>query len=347
MPGALRFVTRAAVGPRSDRLVRIYSRNFDESATFDLEERRPVARRHWSDYAHGVAVILEQRGQRLRGADLAIEGGVPIGAGLSSSAALEVATALALLANSGITMDRTDVAFACQRAENEFVGAHSGIMDQFISCRARAGHLMLLDCRSFETRYVGVPESVRLVICDTMVHHDLASGEYNVRRAQCEEGVNELARFLPGIKALRDVSLEDLKKYGAELQPAIYRRCRHVVTENARVLDAAAALEREDLEEVGRLMSESHRSLRDDYEVSCEELDVMVGLAADLAAETRSVYGARMTGGGFGGSTVNLVKTEAAAGFAADIAGRYQRKTGHACTVHICFPEGAAAEEHV
>src|SRR5947207_3435825 len=311
MPAAIDFEVWVAIAPRNDRKLVIHSTNFSESTEIYLQDGSGPIQKHWSDYIHGVAVMLEKTGHNLQGANLLVSGEVPIGSGLSSSAAIEVASALALLANSGLTMDRVELATICRRAENEFVGVRVGIMDQFISCCGHAGHALMLDCRSLEFRLLPLLEDVSLVICNTMVKHELGSGEYNVRRAQCEEGVRILSRSLPNVRALRDVAIEQLEQHRAELSELVYRRCRHVVAENVRVQAAAAALERRDLREFGRLMGESHRSLRDDYEVSCEELDLMV----DLANKQAGVYGARMTGGGFGGCTINIVESAAVSDF--------------------------------
>src|SRR5205085_176721 len=273
----------------------------------DLDDPNLARRGHWSDYSVGVALMLERAGHRLRGARLEIRGEVPVGSGLSSSAAVEVATAFALVTNSGITTDGRELALLCQRAENEFVGARVGIMDQFVSIFGETQKALLLDCRSLEFRRLPLPDTVNLVICNTMVKHELASSAYNERREQCEAGVKHLAQSLPNVTALRDVTITELEEFGRALPEVVYRRCRHVVTENARVLAAAEALTHNGLREFGKLMAASHRSLRDDYEVSSTELDVMV----DLANKVEGVYGARMTGGGFGGCTVNLVATRA------------------------------------
>jgi galactokinase len=324
MPAAIEFYTWIAVAPRDDRRLVVHSTNFPDSIEVDLEAGEPSPRNHWTDYVVGVAVMLKRGGHRLRGADLLVHGEVPIGAGLSSSAAIEVATGIALLGVSGLSMQRLDLAKLCQRAENEFVGARCGIMDQFISCCGRAGHALQLDCRSLDYRMLPLPEEISLVICNTMVKHKLAGGEYNARRAECEEGVLRLSRFLPHIRALRDVSLNNLERYADSLPETIYKRCRHVVTENQRVTDAVRLLERGDLSEFGKLMHASHLSLRDDYQVSCAELDLMVELAGGLAG----VFGARMTGGGFGGCTINLVRTQAVLEFQRDMASAYEKATG-------------------
>ena len=323
-PAAIELSVWAAIAPRADRKLVVHSENFAESAEIDLDDHDPRSRSHWSDYVQGVAMMLDRTHPSLLGANLLISGEVSIGSGLSSSAAIEVATAFALLENSELPVDRVELAKLCRRAENEFVGARVGIMDQFISCCGHAGKALMLDCRSLNYRLLPIPADVSLVICNTMVKHDLASSEYNTRRAECEEAVRLLSRKMPQVRALRDVRVEDLARSSGVLPPTIYRRCRHVVTENARVLDAAAALEKEDLKTFGRLMAESHISLKNDYEVSCPELDLMV----ELAGQVGGVHGARMTGGGFGGSTVNLVDNRSVESFRHSVANAYEKATG-------------------
>jgi galactokinase len=340
MPAAIGFSTTVTVTPRADRTVSVFSTNFSERLEFDLDDRDPKPARHWSDYVRGVAVMLELAGHRLNGASLNVSGEVPIGSGLSSSAAIEVATALALLENSGLRLDRLELAGICQRAENEFVGMRCGIMDQFISCCGQEGKALLLDCRSLEYKLLPLPEVARLVICNTMVKHALATGEYNKRRAECERGVNHFAKARPGVRALRDVTELELEAAREELPQLIYRRCRHVITENTRVLEAAAALEQGDLDRFGQLMEQSHRSLRDDYEVSCAELDLMV----QLAQPVRGVFGARMTGGGFGGCTVNLVNAENVDAFKHIVAHGYQAQTGLKPEIYVCNAAAGARE---
>ena len=339
MPVALGFSTWARVSPLDNRKLQIHSENFDEEVEVNLDGEI-VARGDWSDYAVGVAVVLERAGHRLRGARIEIRGEVPIGSGLSSSAAVEVATACALVANSGLQVDKRELARLCRQAENEFVGARVGIMDQFISLFGEAQKALLLDCRSLEFRLLPLPDNVRLIICNTMVKHALASSAYNERRAQCETGVKHLAQFLPHVTALRDVSVEQLEQYSVGLPEVVYRRCRHVITENGRVLAAADALERSDLRAFGRLMGESHQSLRDDYEVSSEELDLMV----ELAQKVEGVYGARMTGGGFGGCTINLVAEEHAGVFQQTVAREYERMTKLKPEIYVCTAANGAEE---
>ena len=340
MPAAIDFYTWAKVSPREDRKLQIRSENYNEEVEVDLDDPNLAPRRQWSDYPVGVAVMLERSGYRLRGARLEIRGEVPIGSGLSSSAAVEIATACALVAVSGWTIDKRELALICRRAENEFVGARVGIMDQFVSLFGEAHRALLLDCRSLDFRLLPLPDNVRLIICNTMVKHALASSAYNERREQCETGVKIVARHFPNVTALRDVTLEQLEQFKSELGEVVYRRCRHVVTENARVLAAADALEPRDLNQFGRLMAESHRSLRDDYEVSSKELDLMI----EFAAEIDGVYGARMTGGGFGGCTVNLVTAEHVEEFRNLVTQRYEDATTIKPEIYICNAANGAAE---
>jgi galactokinase len=338
MPAAIEFYCWVAVGTREDRKLSIYSEEFSATADADLDSASHQPSKTWSDYPVGVALQLEQAGFRLRGANLLIESEVPMGAGLSSSAAIEVATALALADQSGWSPDRVQLAQLCQKAENEFVGARVGIMDQFVSLHGQEDHALMLDCRALSFESLLIPDSVKLVISNTMVKHELASSEYNRRRADCEEAVRRLAEVLPGIRALRDVSLEQLERHRDVLSEVIYKRALHIVTENARVLDSAQALRSSDIARFGMRMAESHRSLRDLYEVSCRELDLMV----DLAYQQRGVFGARMTGGGFGGATINLVDARYAGEFKEKMAKAYQKETGLVPQIYICKPaEGA------
>jgi galactokinase len=332
MPAAIDLYTQVAIAPRNDRKLSVHSVNFAETKEFDLDETGPRRLGHWSDYVRGVAAVLEQAGLRLSGANLVIRSDVPIGSGLSSSAALEVATGYALLATSGLRVERAELAQLCQRAENEFVGMRCGIMDQFAACFGRKGQALMLDCRSLDYELLPLAESVKLVICNSMVKHELASSSYNARRAECEAGARQLSKLLPDVRALRDVTPDVLESYGRNLPELIYKRCRHVVSENARVLKAAAALRAGDLATFGKLMSESHRSLRDDYEVSCKELDILV----DLASKAKGVIGARMTGGGFGGCTINLVEEASIGEFKQFVTRQYEKATGRLPEIYIC-----------
>jgi len=340
MPAAIGFYTWVAAAKREDRVLEAYSDRFDEKITFSLDALAGPPRRHWSDFIRGVAATLQGAGHSISGANLVIHGEVPLGAGLSSSASLEVATALAFTVSSGIAVPRLELAKLCQAAEHEYVGTRCGIMDQFIASFGVSGNALMLDCRSLVYQLIRVPRDLRLAVCNSMVRHEHASGEYNLRRADCEAGVKLLAQHLPGIHALRDVGIADLEKYKHALPETIYRRCRHVITENQRVLDAAKALQSGDAGGFGGLMYASHASLRDDYEVSCRELDLLV----ELAASRPGVYGARMTGGGFGGCTVNLVREECASAFEAEMARTYQQATGIAPDIYVCEPaQGAQA----
>jgi galactokinase len=235
----------------------------------------------WSDYALGTAGMLRQMGHSRSGASLLVRSEVPIGAGLSSSAAIEVASALALLSLNGAHLPMPEIAKLCQRTENAFVGARVGIMDQFVSCLGRAGYALLLDCRSLEFKLIPISDNLRLVICNTMVKNDHA-GAHNRRREECDEGARILTKWYPDIRALRDVSVEQLEEHGAEIPEGIYKRCLHVVSENARVLAGAKYMTGGDVDRFGRLMCESHRSLRDLFEVSCRELDVAAEIAESL-----------------------------------------------------------------
>ena len=340
MPAAVGPYTWVAAASRTDRVLQAYSSRFDEQMCMSLDALAGPPRSHWSDFIRGVAARLERAGYGLSGANLVIHGGVPLGAGLSSSASLEVAIALALTSASMIVVPRLELAKLCQAAEHEYVGTRCGIMDQFAVSFGAEGRVLMLDCRTLEYQLLPLPEDVRMIVCNSMVRHELARGEYNRRRADCERGVELLAPEFPGIRALRDVEAAELEEYEDVLPERIYRRCRHVVTENERVLTAAKALQTHDAACFGRLMYESHASLRDDYEVSCKELDLLV----DLAAVSTGVYGARMTGGGFGGCTVNLVRSDCAAAFESEIAEKYREVTNVVPDIYVCEPaQGAEA----
>jgi galactokinase len=341
LPMAIDRSTLVAAAPREDRLVNVHSLNREEAFTFDLDCPGEPRRGLWLDYVEGVARALESRGVRLRGADLMLVSDVPEGAGLSSSAALEVSTGLALASISGAEVDPVSLALAGQQAEHTYVGTMCGIMDQFVAALGQEGHALLIDCRTLEATPVPLDTSrVCVAITDTNVKHELSGSEYNARRAECEEGVRLLRRFLPNIEQLRDVSVEEFERFAPELPEVVRRRCRHVVTEDARTLSAADALRRGDLEEVGRLMRLSHESLRDDYEVSCPELDVL----AETAWGVEGVLGSRMTGGGFGGSTVSLVRRERLPEFRVALEAPYAARFGRLPTLYVSEPGGGAEE---
>ena len=320
LPLAIDRATVAAAAPRDDRRVRIRSVDRGETAEFDLDETDPRPAGAWSDYARGVALALARR-VPIGGADLALRTTVPIGAGLSSSAALELAVGLALATVSGATLSPHELAHVGQEAENGFVGLRSGIMDQLASALGVRGHALLIDCRTEEVSPVPLPQEAAIVVADSGVKHELAASAYNERRAQSEEA----ARWF-GVRTLRDVSVSDFARRSALLREPLRRRARHVVGENARVLATVVALRDGDLATAGAHMYASHESLRDDYEVSAPELDLLV----DAARPVDGVYGARMTGGGFGGSIVALVRRDAgptlARALESAFAARYGRK---------------------
>ena len=342
MPGAIGAYTWVAAGARTDRALKAFSSRYEEEAVLSLDDLNGPPRKHWSDFIRGVAATLQTAGHKLAGANLVIHGEVPPGAGLSSSASLEVAVARALTQLAGLAVPRLEIAKLCQKAEHEYVGTRCGLMDQFAVSFGVAGNALMLDCRSLEYKLLPLPQDVRLVVCNSMVRHDLASGEYNLRRRDCETGLKLLQARLPAIRALRDVTMEDLERHQQVLPQTVYRRCRHVVAENRRVLQACGALDAEDAEQFGRLMRESHASLRDDYEVSCRELDLLV----DLASSFNGVFGARMMGGGFGGCTINLVRAEHAGVFQSNISQAYFDKTGTAPEISVCeLAQGAESWE--
>jgi galactokinase len=307
MPFAIDRATVVAGSKRDDRLIEVVALDMNETASIDLNAEPEKQRRSWIDYVEGTARCVEEKFGKLTGANLLVTSDVPIGSGLSSSAAIEVSVGLALLSLSGIEIDREKLAFAGQKAEHEYAGTKSGIMDQFASALCKKGSAMLLDCRSLERQEIPFETNeTTTIVCDTKVEHSLTSTEYNKRREECEEGVRRLQKHLPKIKALRDVSLEQLDKYKDDLTDTIYRRCRHVISENGRTLKAAEYFKNKDLTAAGKLMFESHASLRDDYQVSCKELDALVEIASGI----EGIFGSRMTGGGFGGCTVTLVRKD-------------------------------------
>lgn len=340
LPMALGRYIWLAARENSVRHLRLFSVDFQEEARFDLLrlERDPL--RPWANYVAGVAWAFAQDGLPVRGLEAALTGNVPIGSGLSSSAALETASAVALEALAALDIPPVRRALLCQQAEAEFVGVQCGIMDQFVSSLAQEGHALYLDCRSLEYEHVPVPPQAAVVIADTGVRRALAASAYNERRRQCEEGVRLLQRHIPGIRALRDVPREALERWQDDLPEVVYRRCAHVVQENARVLAAVRALRAGDLEGMGRLMDASHTSLRDLYQVSCPELDLMVELARGLPG----CFGSRLTGAGFGGCTVSLVAAERAEAFAQDLAAAYTARTGRPSDVFVERPAGGAEE---
>ncbi len=326
LPMAIDRAVWIALRPRNDRIVSVYSIDYDEPGEFSLD-RLERGQPGWIEYLKGTAWSLQEAGHRLTGWDGVLAGDVPLGAGLSSSAALEMATARALAAAGELPWEPAEMAKLGQRAENQWVGVNCGIMDQLISAAGRAGNALLIDCRSLQTEPVPLPQGTSVVVLDTSTRRGLVDSAYNERRRQCEQA----ARLL-GVHALRDATIERLERSAGKMDPAVLRRARHVIAENDRTLRAADAMRRGDAVELGRLMHQSHRSLRDDYEVSSDALNAMV----ECASAHRSCFGARMTGAGFGGCAVALVRAETADDFARDVAVAYQRKTGHSPAVYVC-----------
>jgi galactokinase len=338
MPAAIDFGTLAAISPRTDGRVVVWSENFNEQVSHQLDGFPKNGGGHWSGYPLGVVKILREAGFKVPAFNLTIQGDVPLGAGLSSSASIEVATALAALSLAGANPEREEIAKLCQRAENVYVGSSCGIMDQFIACRGAENHALLLDCRSLEYRLAPILPSVSLVIANTMVKHSVADGEYSIRRAEVEEGTEILRSHRPEIELLRDATPQDLEQWGADMPENVLRRCRHIITENLRTVAAADALAAGQMKKLGDLMAAAHASYRDDFEASCEEADAMVEAAHRLPG----LIGARLTGGGFGGCTVNLVHADRAEKFAARLHDEYRAATGIDAEIYRCHASAAA-----
>lgn len=323
-----------ALQPRADRIVRVHSLDFGETAEFSLENLERGSK-GWLEYLKGVAWCLQQDGFLLSGWQGVMAGDVPVGAGLSSSAALEMATARAFAAASGFPWQPEAMGKLCQRAENQWVGVNCGIMDPLISAVGRADHALLIDCRSLELQAVPFPAGTTVVVLDTATRRGLVDSAYNERRRQCEAAARSF-----GVPALRDVSLQMFEAGANRLDDITRRRVRHVVTENARTLQAAQAMKRGDATALGVLMNASHVSLRDDFEVSSKELDAMV----ECGRQEESCLGIRMTGAGFGGCAVALVRADAVETFTAATAQRYQTATGRTPGIYVCTAtDGASA----
>ncbi|MCK4452131.1 MAG: galactokinase [Anaerolineae bacterium] len=322
------WVAAAAIDARE---ARVRALDLGDDVIFQLDVI-PSSDGGWADYPRSIAWALQERGLRPAGMEAVLTSDVPVGAGLSSSAAVEVAFAYAWQQLSGFQLDRRDLALTCQWAENNYVGVNCGIMDQMTSVLGARGYALLLDCRTLEVEPVPLPEGVTIVVADTGVRRRLAASEYNVRRVQCEQAVRTLREFLPGIHALRDVSLDDLKRVRAHLPEIAYRRALHVVTGNIRVSLAAKALRRGDVVTAGALMKACHASLRDYYEVSSPELDRL----AEAACEVEGCYGARLTGAGFGGCIVALVAADAVPDFEAHVSAVYEEAFGCQPIVYVC-----------
>jgi galactokinase len=339
LPVAINRDVMMAVRPRNDRIVELYSQNFEGRASFSLDRLERDRDQPWSNYVRGVAQQLEREGLSLTGMEGVVEGNVPIASGLSSSAAMEVASLMAFQTLGGWELDGAKAALLCQRAEHEFLGVRVGIMDQFISCLGKRDHALFIDCRSLQ--YDAIPLQAAghvFMVADSRQSRELAASEYNVRRGECEQAVAAMGAGLPGIRALRDVSPEQFLRESWRLDTVTGRRARHVVSEDDRVLQAIAALRAGRLTEFGGLMNQSHESLRYDYEVSSRGLDVLVGAARAV----EGCLGARLTGAGFGGCTVSLVRQEAVAEFERQVSQIYERELGLAPIIYACTAEDGA-----
>ena len=359
-PVAIDKYLNIAARKRPDRRVTLYALDVNDSWEFCLDTLNPIPPQAppWSRYLIGVASLLQASGREIAGIDAVITGNVPIGAGLSSSAALSVAATLAFLtAGSEPSEDRDpipeihkkELAELCQRVEHEFVDVKCGIMDQTISLLGQENHALFLDCRSLEHEHVPLNLAEHAIaICNTKIKRELATSEYNKRRAECERGVDILRQWTPGISSLRDVTLTDFKKHEEELPALTQKRCRYVIEENARVLAAVSVLKErsrstsektdEALIQFGNLMNASHNGLRDDYEVSCNELDLLT----DIARSISGVIGSRMTGAGFGGCTVSIVHRDALETFQTRIKTEYQQQTGIEPEIYLCHVSNGA-----
>ena len=367
LPVAINRKITIAARKRQDQQVVLYSIDFNQTVNFSLDKiqrsegaKPSKSTEFWANYPKGVVHFLLEEGLDLSGADIAITGDIPQGAGLSSSAAFEVASAFAFIelsesvkmrkcksekagksaiGNQQSAIDRVSLALLCQKAENQFVGVNCGIMDQFISAMGKKDHTLFLDCRSLNFELVPLNlHDTKIVVCNTKLKRELASSEYNKRRKQCERGVELLSEWLGDIKALRDVSVEEFSKYGDRLPEIIRKRCGYVIAENARVIDSVKALKSGELEHFGKLMAESHTGLRDEYEVSCAELDTLV----EAAGNVDGVIGARMTGAGFGGCTVNLVKEESIDQFVRTLSTAYEKRFDKQPEFYVCLAETGA-----
>nr|PZN20598.1 MAG: galactokinase [Chloroflexota bacterium] len=341
-PVAIDRATYVAARPRDDRLVHVVAEDLGAEDEFPLDAIERSERQHWSNYIRGVAKGLIVAGHRLSGVNMLIASDVPRGAGLSSSAALEVSVGYAFQVLNRLNILGEELALLAQGAENNFVGVKSGIMDQFISALGEEGHALLIDCRDLEYRPVPIPESVQIVVCDSHIERSLAASAYNQRRAECEEAVRLLRQWYPKILALRDVSVDQFRAHESELPEPIRRRARHVVTENDRALRGAEALQAGDVATFGQLMNESHASLRDDYEVSIPPIDALVAAAQAVSG----CYGSRLTGAGFGGCTVSLVHESAVERFREEVSAAYRAASGRDVTIYVCRASGGVGRAY-
>ena len=322
LPGAVDKAISMAIQPNGTDIVNLISIDHEDAHLF-FRIGGPQPKEQWASYFYGVIEEMRQRGAKIGGFNAIFGGDVPLGAGMSSSAALESCVATALNAIYDLKFTKQELAKIGQMTEHHYIGVRCGIMDQFASIFGQKGHVVRLDCRSLMFDLVPFkPKGIEIVLIDTMVKHSLASSEYNVRRAQCEEGVAVIKKYLPDVQLLRDVSIEELEAHRSEIDPIAYRRCAFVINENKRLMAACAAMEKGDFEEVGRQIYAAHDGLSQEYGVSCAELDFIV----DIAREHKEVLGARMMGGGFGGCVIALVRKEGVTSYVEDVKERYQVK---------------------
>ncbi len=342
LPTNTAIFTRVQAKRREDRVLKVRSSTLDDTQSFTLDDLRPNPTPTWIEYVKGVAAGLIGAGIKVRGAELIIESNIPLGAGLSSSASLELSVAKALLAVAGESIDAAELALLCQHAEHDYAGVHCGVMDQYSLACATYGSALLLDCRTLQYQQVQLPEDIAFFLTDSGARHSLTDGEYNSRAAECAAAVAILAPAVPGMKNLRDLSHELLAANKAALNAAQYRRCRHVVTEIQRVKDTFAALERRDLHKVGSMLSACHKSLRDDYAVSCVELDALV----ECADSCDLILGSRMVGAGFGGCVLAVCRKDDALAAAAHVQASYLAVSGSRPWQHLVEPTHPARVEN-
>jgi len=337
LPMAIHFATVAEISPRRDGRYGFASQRFPEKFDIGVEDRS-ASRGVWSDYPVGVLRMLQGRGIEPPPFDLSLGGNVPLNSGLSSSASVEVASAVAMLAHTGVTLSAKEIALLCQRAENDYVHSPCGIMDQFVVTAGHAGHAMLLDTRSLTYDLLPLFPGTHIVVCNSMVKHSIANGEYGVRRREVEEGQAAIRAAFPHIEMLRDATIADLEACRDKMSPESFKRCRHIISDNGRALAARDVMTSGDAVHFGQLLLSAHASQRDDFACSCDEIDFLV----DTAATLEGCFGARMTGGGFGGCTVNLVKDENAEAFASELKARYLDRFNIAAETFVAEPVDGA-----
>ena len=338
LPMAIERAIVVTASKRNDDKLALYSVDFQSSVEVSLSKLERTNDNRWSNYLKGVAYVFLQNKFRISGANICIHGNVPIAAGLSSSAALEVASAVTFQSLFNLQISSLDLIKLAQQAETDFVGVQCGIMDQFISLMGQKNNALFLDCRTLSYQFVPFPVGVKIIVFNTGVKRELASSAYNQRKSECEEAVRELSQYKSNINSLRNISLDEFKTYQEKLSPIISQRAMHVITENERVQKSVEAMKRNDLKELGKLMIESHMSLRDNYEVSCKELDSFV----DIAIESEGVYGARMTGAGFGGCGICLVDEQSVDSVVEQIKNEYPKLVAGSPSMYVSSPEDGA-----